>query len=443
MRKLLTVAILAVAFAGTAFADSIDDAEAKRRGVPVLVLQLEKQLASEKKKTADLEKEISDIEKKIAEMNSPKPAGAEAKTTSTAATKLDPQLPKPADGARKSSPIYDDFMARYMSGDWTKLAADIAGKGPQLAGLPAGNAADIAYVRAAVAECKPAWWEKIKAGKPLSIEATVFNRILPVSYTPGQLKANGATRSGKVIVLASWPAEQMDTLDAIDAKEALILSANNCTLGDFMDFRVWNSISFYAPLVEYGEIKLAELDKDEEYNVENASDLFATASGIYYGTPTGRYLGLLECCGAFSAKQRATILLRGRRQYAAFLLVELMSHPDKYPSLKLVVSGLPATLPKGTSPEQYLMDTFVSSAIHANKLTFSEDCALRQATWEFVMANTDWVAHGIKLPNGMMLENDLIKDQEAMNGRWEWFRHLTEEKSKDQPPLEPAATPKQ
>ncbi len=52
-------------------ADSIDEAEAKRRGVPVTQVQAENALAKEKEKSAALEKQIADLQKQIAALNNP------------------------------------------------------------------------------------------------------------------------------------------------------------------------------------------------------------------------------------------------------------------------------------------------------------------------------------------------------------------------------------
>lgn len=49
-------------------ADSIDDAEAKRRGIPVAQAAAERQLAAEKARGATLEKQLADLKKQLAEL---------------------------------------------------------------------------------------------------------------------------------------------------------------------------------------------------------------------------------------------------------------------------------------------------------------------------------------------------------------------------------------
>ena len=49
-------------------ADSIDDAEAKRRGIPVAQATAERQLAAEKARGATLEKQLADLKKQLAQL---------------------------------------------------------------------------------------------------------------------------------------------------------------------------------------------------------------------------------------------------------------------------------------------------------------------------------------------------------------------------------------
>jgi TolA-binding protein len=82
MTKPLMCACLIVCLSGAvARGDSIDDAEAKKRGIPVSQLQVENELKKEKAKAADLEKQIAALQKKIDELQkstaqptAPKPA---------------------------------------------------------------------------------------------------------------------------------------------------------------------------------------------------------------------------------------------------------------------------------------------------------------------------------------------------------------------------------
>jgi len=430
----LSAVMLAMLIGGAAWADSIDDAEAKRRGVPVAVIQIEKQTAAEKTKSAALEKQVAEVEKKIADLKAPKAAGAKSTPGN-----LDPQLPKPADGPRKASPLYDEFVNRYLSGDWSKLNQDLAARTPQMGGLPAGNAADMAYIRAAVLECRPAWWDKVKAGAAFSFEATVFNRKLPVSWSAAnQYSDNAATRSGKVIVLAAWPAQWMDTTGALDPNLGLLIPPGSYTDFEFTQFAIWQGIGRHCPMVELGEKGVALLDKTDEHYVDLHRQFIGVAAAMYYVTPASRYVAVVECHNAWDPPRRNNATWNGRRYFTAFLVGEFLAHPEKYPSIKLDIPELGEEGPKDALPEQNLFTSFISNALMTNKLTLAEDCALRQAIWEFALANTDWTADHITLPVGGSIAFDAAKETEAANGRWAAYRDLSRAKAA---PAVPASQP--
>ena len=81
MRR-LTVMLASALLAGAVFADAADDAEAKRRGVPVSQVQAENALAAEKHKTADQEKQLAALQEQLAKLQggTVTPAGAMAAT---------------------------------------------------------------------------------------------------------------------------------------------------------------------------------------------------------------------------------------------------------------------------------------------------------------------------------------------------------------------------
>ena len=114
----------------------------------------------------------------------------------------------------------------------------------------------------------------------------------------------------------------------------------------------------------------------------------------------------------------------GLRKPAAFFVGEFLAHRERYPSLQLEAKELPAECPQKMLPEQYVFSTVISGALGGKPLTFAEDCTLRQAIWEFALANTDWTAEQINLPNGGSILLNPDKDPEAAKARWASYREL-------------------
>jgi hypothetical protein len=205
-------------------ADSIDEADAKRRGVPVAQVQAENALAREKVKTAALEKQLADLQKKLAELQG---GGGTAAGTAPAGATSAPAAPAGGtaagdglnfDGPRAASPMADAFIKRYMEGDWEKLAADLDAKKAEIAALPAGNAADLAYIARAIAESRPIWWNDIKSGKAKEFRQLVWRQTIQATYQSDSVtQVSSAAANG--VFTAKWPREQMDSRDSYSVSE--------------------------------------------------------------------------------------------------------------------------------------------------------------------------------------------------------------------------------
>jgi len=435
MKRLVAVLLLlGAAGTGRVHGDSIDDAEAKKRGVPVAVIFLERQLEQEKRKTAELEKQVTEVEGKIDAFKAGKAEGDAGKA---AGPMEDPAMPKLAEGERESSPVYDDLVKRYMSGDWTNLADDLVKKKGEIAKLPAGNASDIAYIKAAVAECKPGWWVRTKSGKAQAIDVAAFNRKLVVSWAPmkgGQSASTTSVKNQRVVVESGWPSEEMDSLAQGNAGTLIDVPPGNYTVGDMADSTAWLAVAMHIPSVELGAVKLAQLGRDDTSNLSKAEFMLGAAAAVYYGTPAARRFSVLRSVESFSIASRATSdLLSGRELMGAFLAAEFFMHPEKYPSLKLTFKDLPEELPRNVGPEEYLIQNGIDSALVANKPSFAEDCALRAAVWGFVMTQGDWTSGEIKLPGGQIVDVSTVRDRDLRKARWGWIRKTAEAKANEKP----------
>jgi hypothetical protein len=398
----------------------MDDAEAKRRGVPVIVVRLEGQLRVQKGKTAEVEKQIAEVQKKIEELKAPKAARAAKGSPAN----VDPVLPKAVEGPRKANAVYDDIVARYMAGDWSRLTQDIGAKGSQINALSPGNAADLSYIKAALLQCRPAWWGKFKGSGSQTFEANVFKHKVTTNWTVGSLVENASLRNGKVFLQASWPANWTEGAQGTMQRGDLAFPSGDYSEGDMAQFQIWHALGRMIPLLEMDEKKVALLTPAEEHYVTLHQQVLGVATGAYYTTPPARYLGIVQCQNGWDGNRRKNTTWEGRRLFSAFLVAEFMAHRERYPNLHLKIPELPEEMPK-SNPEESLWNDYVSSGLMSGKLTFAEDCALRQAIWEYVATNNDWTADRINLPGGIVVALDEKRLTESMNERWKAFRQLS------------------
>jgi hypothetical protein len=109
-------------------------------------------------------------------------------------------------------------------------------------------------------------------------------------------------------------------------------------------------------------------------------------------------------------------IVASRRSVGIFLMTEVVSHPDKYPSMKL-----PANLPDFTEPK--IADR-LRLFLEKNQLPLAEDKALRDAVKAFAAANelTAFKAGQVVLPNKLTASFDPKLDDALRPKREAWMK---------------------
>ena len=409
------LALLLTLAAMPARGDSVDDAEAKKRGVPVAQVQAENALAKERQKTAALEKQIADLQKKIAEMSGAPPTAATAGGVPATRPATAPQGAASRastldfSGPRAASPLYDDLVKRYIAGDWSALAGDLAAKEKEIALLPAGNRADLAYIKQTVTECRPAWWDQIKNGKITQFKQAVWTGWANVSF-----KAT-AEPSSQMITVNGAPASQLGwPIIAMDAKEPITMMAFgigssekcNFVLGDAYSSLIWKQLGG-AEYMERLGAKVKTMTPVERDQFSRYMIFWQYATAAYYGTPPARRTVLIESATALAVPSLPA--LGARRPVAAALLIEIKTHMERYASLKLSDLNFFFNY-KDATEEYHLGDYIINHNLLNASLTLEEDRHVREVIRQLVESNTDWKSSRIRLPNDLGMELDSDKD---------------------------------
>ena len=105
--------------------------------------------------------------------------------------------------------IVNDYM-NCKSDEVEALQAELKKSNRELALKPAEEP-DVNYVRQALAESRPAWWNVLKSGKKQPIHPAVFDRTLNATFDP-TLKGGVSLTSvgGQQTLLVNWPADDLD-----------------------------------------------------------------------------------------------------------------------------------------------------------------------------------------------------------------------------------------
>jgi hypothetical protein len=402
-------------------ADSIDEAEAKRRGIPVTQLQAENALAKEKQKTVDLEKQIADLQKQIAQLRDA-PATSLAAASAPAAPS-DSAQPSNVHGSAEPSPLYVDFVRRYLAGDWNTLAADLVAKQKEIAALPEGNRADLTYIKQALAECRPAWWDQVKRGKPLQFTQAVWGQPVKISFTPAETAAfQGVSAvNGGNINRVAWSPSDMDAVGAVPVEysELIMEGPTNITRGDGLDYTIWRILAT-AQFIQKNDTG-KKLPEPENSQYLRAQGFWQAVTASYYCTPAARRLALMRGAQFLHKDASDEPNSIAQRTLGAAFNIELKTHFADYRTL-LKLHSVFQVITTDDNAEFYCCYNNYYRFIQDTSFSLAEDRRIREFVKQLAEANSIWTNPEILLPGKQVMELDRDKDQALQIQRIHYLR---------------------
>lgn len=310
----------------------------------------------------------------------------------------------------KPSGPYESIAEAYLKGDFKsteKLLADATPK--ELASLTPLQQADIAYVKQALAECHPAWWEPCKTGEKVPFAPTIWGQTLNAIYD-----ANGKKQfniefgaGGKKVVTVTWSQKEMDNPAHAE---------HGFSHGDLANLGTWQTLGSLAVLVNLQPKALNNITVRDQARLQRYIDFRGNITCAYYGSPMSRrWMFWLDLAG-FLDKYAALPNIEVRKAVGSWFLVEVLTNPHKYPSLKL-----PAPAPEAA--EKPLADHY-RVRIEKKSWTIAEDKALREALKLFAAANNLnlFESQKVALPNQLFHALDTDEDKPHATKRDDWIK---------------------
>jgi hypothetical protein len=296
---------------------------------------------------------------------------------------------KPAPAEGKGEDVYARITAAYMGGDWEELAKALAARPAEMARLTRAQRADVDYVRQALAECRPAWWNTLKAGKKAAFIANVWGRPVNVTFDP-DAKGQTQFKIGEPKVDLTVGAEAM-ALDSPDTGEYGYLK------GDLAGLGMWQTLSSAAAMSNLPPKQMALIGDKDKLRFSMYVTFRGNLGALYYGTPPIRRWGLHIYLAAYMPEFGQGDVAAARRAAAAMLLVEILRSPSTYPSLPL-----PDSL-AAEEAETKLAVHYKFMLKRGSAWTIAEDKAFRAAVRAFASANELKVLEAAKvtLPNNL------------------------------------------
>lgn len=326
-----------------------------------------------------------------------KPANTKANTKAT---------PK-ADAAVSSDP-YQRLCDAYLNGKWEDLEKGLRG-GKDPAGLSADQRTELAAIRRAVTEGRPAWWQSCKAGNKGAIHPMVWGRTLDLTFDPAGKGGMQMNFSGnRMLLTVSWPVAEMDNPQHAE---------HGFSKGDLNHLSVWATLGMALCWSQVTPQALANLTEQDKVRLIRYQDFRGNVTGLYYGTPKARRWGEFLYLLAWKEKYAKMPNVNSRKAAGAMFLAEVLDDPSKYPSLPL-----PKTVPADAAEEK--LAEHYRNWIEKHGWTVAEDLALRKAIQAFAAANESGIyrTQQVTLPNKLKVSLDPEADAPLRAKRDSWLK---------------------
>ena len=312
------------------------------------------------------------------------------------------QTPPPVDS-------YQRLADSYLDGKWDEVEDMFATPGRELQAVAPAHQAELAYIRRALSEGRPAWWKRCKAGEKLAFIQTVWGRPLRATYDPnGKASIQSSYTRNSASLTLTWPAADMDNPAHAE---------HGFSKGDLTALTVWTTLGMAEA---FGAVPLqsqANLKEDKKLLLQQYFDFRGDVAGVYYGTPRARRWGLWLYMAMYMEKYAKMPIRTSREAVAVSFMSEVVANPARYPSIKL-----PASLPAEGAEETLAAD--LRGWIEKHGWTVAEDKSIRDAIAALATTNTRQVNQigDVTLPNGLLFAFDPEKDKAFRQKRDVWFK---------------------
>ena len=142
--------------------------------------------------------------------------------------------------------FYDNAIEEYMNGRWSALETRLKDQA-QIDTLTKEQRDDILYMRKAIAECRPDWWNKAKAAAPTHFQATLWNQKVDVNFKNSDSPSiNYRNGDRGLLVDIAWPSAEMDSMAPIATETG--------PSPDFLDDDLANEVAWFG--LEFARLKV-------------------------------------------------------------------------------------------------------------------------------------------------------------------------------------------
>jgi hypothetical protein len=306
--------------------------------------------------------------------------------------------------------LYNQIVNKYTASQWDTIGTDLA-KTKDIAAMSKEQQVDIAYIKQALTDGRPPWWDQVKQGRKIQFPARLWLRTVPVTWDPALDPGlvNMQNSGGQLTFSMAWIASDMDSTKADE---------HGFTKGDTVCATLWSALEMTEIYSSLSLQRLGSIDQPQKIKLNRFMAFRGTLTAAYFGTPRARrWMGFLST-DAYVSSHLTNDGFIPRRPFGAMLVAEIVSNPSKYPSLRLQARNVNADNAEGT------LATNLMGQFERTTLTFAEDRALREAVKTFALANDTRIfeSGNIVLPSKLTIPLNPDDDKEgkdaAKRNKW-------------------------
>lgn len=301
------------------------------------------------------------------------------------------------------------LLGGYLEGRWDEVEGLFAGPGREIQAIPVSEKPKVDYMRQSLAEGRPPWWKKSKAGEKFAFTPSVWGHAVTFTFDPkATFPVQSSLLHGQLYLTVNWPTTDMD--NAAPAERGF-------SKGDVSCVNVWSALGTAEAWSGIPLEAQTNLKQDATTLMQQYLDFRSNLTAVYYATPKARRLALWLCLVMYVGENAGNPVRTAREAVAAMFMDEVAAHPAKYPSIQL-----PKTLPAGDVEEKLAVE--LRNWVEKHGWTLAEDKFLRDAVADCAKANGR-PAHlkgQITLANGLAVALDPEKDKLLHPKRDLWLK---------------------
>jgi hypothetical protein len=311
--------------------------------------------------------------------------------------------------APASGEPYHRLLDAYMGGKWDEVERMFSGSGRELQAIPVSERPKVNYMRESLAEGRPPWWRRSKAGEKFEFAPNVWGRVVNFTFDPGaKFPVQSSLVRGQLALTVSWPTSDMDNPAAAE---------RGFSKGDAASFGVWSALGMAEAWSGIPVEAQSNLKEDARVLMQQYLEFRSNLTEVYYASPSARRLGLWLCLVMYVGENAGNPVRTAREAVAAMFMSEVAAHPMRYPSIQL-----PRALPAEGIEEK--LAGALRLWIEKHGWTLAEDKFLRDSIADFAKVNGRQ-AHlkgQVALANGLLIALDPEKDKLLRPKRELWFK---------------------